>query len=704
SRATVSPASIAGLEAAEFSTTVESDQPLVVDRTITWDASGYASRSGAGVAAPSTAWMLAGGATHGGFNLFYAIQNPNAAVADVTVQYILPAPRAPLSKSYRVAPHSRSTIWVNEESRADLRLAGLSDSEISAAVNSTVPIVVEKTMYMGRPGQMYGAALSSVGASTTSTTWSFAEGETGPGFDMFLVVANPSPADASVEARYLLPSGEQITRSYQVAGHSRLQIWVDLEDPRLADTRVAVILTSINGVGIVAEREMFWPGPTAATWDEAAASIGAMAAGTRWGIAEGEIGGSRHARTSIQLANTSATAGSVSITLLFEDGTTDAKRFRVESMRRFTVDVGREFASARERRFAAVVESLGVIPADLVVEWSIYADGPDGASMAGSSAPATLLQAARTGSTGGDPSISTTSRFGAARAFSSGEAVPSQTGTFNIKVVTDASPDLSDMASLIDSTTSRWPTADQKVWALFYWSHMLKRQTPPMTLHGFDVTDPIRNLVDYGYTMCSTASGINQSLYEALGLTHQYWDICNHTVSAVEYDGKFHMVDTSMSNLVTLDDGVTLASVPEVVADSARLLREHSLYSTSPNGFLMGSDTGRNLTDFNSPVNGSLTPGFADDFCEGLKLRDYYYNWNWGHRYVLNVRDGESYVRYYHPLGTSSDYWVSSEKIAKADPATAFEIDAPNKFGLRGNGSWTLTPSLAAAAWAAAVY
>ena len=103
-------------------------------------------------------------------------------------------------------------------------------------------------------------------------------------------------------------------------------------------------------------------------------------------------------------------------------------------------------------------------------------------------------------------------------------------------------------------------------------------------------------------------------------------------------------------------------------------------------------------------MNGSLTAGFADDFCEGLKLRDYYYNWNWGHRYVLNVRDGESYVRYYHPLGTSSDYWVSSEKIAKADPATAFEIDAPNKFGLRGNGSWTLTPSLAADTWAAAVY
>ena len=48
---------------------------------------------------------------------------------------------------------------------------------------------------------------------------------------------------------------------------------------------------------------------------------------------------------------------------------------------------------------------------------------------------------------------------------------------------------------------------------------------------------------------------------------------------------KFHMIDTSMSNLVTMDDGVTLASVPEVAADSARLLRERSLYSTSAERF-----------------------------------------------------------------------------------------------------------------------
>jgi hypothetical protein len=165
------------------------------------------------------------------------------------------------------------------------------------------------------------------------------------------------------------------------------------------------------------------------------------------------------------------------------------------------------------------------------------------------------------------------------------------------------------------------------------------------------------------------------------------------------------MVDNSMSNLVTLDDGVTLASVTEAAADSARLVRLHSLYSTSPNGFLTGSDTLRNLVDTTNPIDGTVRQGFSDAFCaNGLKKRDYYYNWNAGHRYVLNVRRDERYVRYYRPLGTTADYWIGSEAIASPNPASTFNNDSANKFGLHGNGTWSFTPSLAADAWAHDVY
>ncbi|MEP6592122.1 MAG: YncE family protein, partial [Acidobacteriota bacterium] len=276
---------------------------------------------------------------------------------------------------------------------------------------------------------------------------------------------------------------------------------------------------------------------------------------------------------------------------------------------------------------------------------------------------------------------------------------------YNLTIATDASPDLTDLGSLIDSATSRWPTPREKVWALYYWTHILRRQTGPVVLHGFEVTDPVQNFNDYGFTMCSTVTGINQTLYEALGLRHQYWDICNHTVAAVEYDGRFHMIDNSMSNLVTTDDGVTLASVQEAAADAARLVRERSLYASSPNGFLTGTDSIRSVADIASPVDGSTLNGFYRDFCEAsLKFRDYYYNWNAGHRYVLNLREGEAYTRSFQPLDTSPDYWISSEHVDAPDPASTFQNDAANRFGLRGNGRWSFSPALTADGWSRAAY
>ena len=90
-----------------------------------------------------------------------------------------------------------------------------------------------------------------------------------------------------------------------------------------------------------------------------------------------------------------------------------------------------------------------------------------------------------------------------------------------------------------------------------------------------------------------------------------------------------------------------------------------------------------------NPGDGSVLAGFAADFCAAsLKFRDYYYNWNSGHRYVLNLREDESYTRYYAPLGSSSDYWVGSESVSAPDPAQTFENDAVAP--VRHARQWTL--------------
>ena len=172
---------------------------------------------------------------------------------------------------------------------------------------------------------------------------------------------------------------------------------------------------------------------------------------------------------------------------------------------------------------------------------------------------------------------------------------------FNLKVVTDASPDYSDMPSMIRSITANWPTPEEKCWAMFYWNHIARRQTAPMILHGMALTDPIRQFNDYGYTMCSTIAGINCSIWDAMGLKAKYWDITLHTVPEVEYGGRWHMYDNSMSALYTLCDGKTIAGVEDIGRRGAcaasggvepgHIARYHCLNATSPNGFLTGADT-----------------------------------------------------------------------------------------------------------------
>ncbi|HEY3323389.1 MAG TPA: hypothetical protein VGP72_23235 [Planctomycetota bacterium] len=256
----------------------------------------------------------------------------------------------------------------------------------------------------------------------------------------------------------------------------------------------------------------------------------------------------------------------------------------------------------------------------------------------------------------------------------------------NLKVVTDASPDYSDLKSMIHSITAAWPTDKEKCWAMFYWNHIARRQTQPMILHGTELTDPIRQFNDYGYTMCSTISGVNCGIWHNMGLKPKFWDICNHTVCEVEYDGKFHMYDNSLSALYTLCDGVTLAGVAEIGATGAcaasggksepgHIARYHCLTSTGPNGFLMGADTARSLTE----EYGCFNP-------KGLKYRSYYFNWDFGHRYVLNLKDGEVYTRYYHKLGDEPKYWTPNNG---KDPESV-----NTRYRIRGNGVWKYTPPL----------
>ncbi|MBA2355297.1 MAG: proprotein convertase P-domain-containing protein, partial [Acidobacteria bacterium] len=373
-RATVTPKTLQGMAVAEFATVVESDQPVIADRTLSWDGQGYGSHAESSVAAPATQWYLAEGATHSGFQLFYLLQNANATTATVTVEYLLPS-GGPVTRAYVVAGNSRQTVWVNTD-------PALSSTDVSATITSDLPIIVERAMYLNRAGQTFAAGHGSAGVTAPSTTWFLAEGATGPFFDLFVLIANPTQTAATITATFLRPDGSTVVRTYPVAAKSRFNIWVDEEGPELANTAVSTTIAS--DVPVLVERAMWWPG-NGNTWHEAHNSFGATSTGVTWALAEGEQGGPTGVETYVLVANTSAFAGQVRVTLFKEDGTTLVKTLPVAANSRLNVPIGAAEAAGgfgptnvNGRRFGCVVESLvpagGTDPAQIVVERAMYSN------------------------------------------------------------------------------------------------------------------------------------------------------------------------------------------------------------------------------------------------------------------------------------------------------------------------------------------
>lgn len=397
SSAHVDARQVAGLRGTAFSTTIDSNVPVVVDRTMTWrgpDGHAVGAHAESSVGGPSARWYLAEGATHAGFDLFYLLQNPSDVEVQARVRYLRPT-GTPLEKTYRLPPASRTTIWVDHEVFDASGVTLLASTEVSAVIDvlSGPGIVVERAMYDSRDGVTFMAGHESAGVTAPATRWYFAEGATGPYFDLFLLVANPGSRAADVAVTYLLPDGTRVRRTHRVGPSQRYTIWVDQEGPLLADTAVSAIVESVNGVPIVAERSMWWPGDSR-SWTEAHNSPGATQAGTRWAVADGEVATGTNTRsTYLLVANASEADARVRITLLPRAGQSAISRdFVVAAGSRFGLSVGDTFPGVNGQRFGALVESLGEAPVPIVVERAMYADAPGQPWASGTSVLATRLR------------------------------------------------------------------------------------------------------------------------------------------------------------------------------------------------------------------------------------------------------------------------------------------------------------------------
>ncbi len=389
-RITLPAGSVEGLQPGAFAMTVKAPPRVLAARTVIW---GQGDDRGAslGLAVPaSTTWYLAEGATLGNFELFYLLANPNATDAEVEITYLVER-GTPIVKTYTVPAQRRLTVWVDYEAPA------LAHAELSASVRSTndVPVVVERAMYLRGPGGRWLGGHAGAGLTETALEWYFAEGATGGMHNLatYLLLGNPGDVAAEVEVTYVLDGAPPVTRTHVVAPRSRHTIPVNAEAEARREAGFGMRVVSTNGVPVVAERAMWWPRLGTGEWQEGHVGAGSLAAGVEWGSAEGLVAGPSGADTYLLVANPSTSAGTVRVTLHYEDGRAPtATDLPIGAERRLSLSLRALFPEAAGTRFSVHVESVGEAPAPIVVEESLYwSDGRMPWSF-GTSAPAKRLR------------------------------------------------------------------------------------------------------------------------------------------------------------------------------------------------------------------------------------------------------------------------------------------------------------------------
>lgn len=349
--------------------------PLAVERTTTWDATGYGAHASSAVSSPSTRWFFAEG-SQGFFDTFLLIVNPGADSAEVDVDFLLET-GGPISLRLDVAPGARRTVYVGH-------VAGMDGRSFSIDVHSSVPVVAERAMYFST-WRMWEGGHASAGVPMALTRWLFAEGVTGD-FDTYLLLGNPEYASANLEVEFLKPGGDVVRKSFSLAGRSRRTVHVNVLDEALRSTSFSATVTS--DVPIVAERASYWSWPGLG-WHEGHATRGLQSAGILWALADARADQETMAETYVLVANLDSTrTATLLLSWLDEAGVVSQQFMEVAPTSRATVHVPMSASSLGG--FGLLVESVDAVP--VIVERATYWGGVQNGWPAGAAVNATRIK------------------------------------------------------------------------------------------------------------------------------------------------------------------------------------------------------------------------------------------------------------------------------------------------------------------------
>lgn len=264
-------------------------------------------------------WYFAEGSTSKPFDTWLLLQNPDPDPATAKVTYMLPNGGQKVA-SYGLKPASRTSIFLNSV---------VPDTEVSTLVESDRYILAERAMYFGQEGHV------TTGAISPSTTWYFAEGNTVPPFETWVLLQNPNTVPAVATLTFFKEDGSTTTHKMLIPHVSRASLLVNLVVPHAS---VGVKVEADKP--IVAERAVYKDKGKAGS-----GSIGATQLSTSWYLAEGNT--RQGYDTWILLLNPNDQPTTATVTYMKEDGSTVVKKYPVPARSRASVYVNPEVPSAR---------------------------------------------------------------------------------------------------------------------------------------------------------------------------------------------------------------------------------------------------------------------------------------------------------------------------------------------------------------------
>lgn len=190
---------------------VSASLPIVANRTI-YEGTGMTSKTG--VSQMNASWYFGSGPNGNRAHNWLAVINPSDQPANLTMQ-IIGRDGTPLRTLVAaLQPYARVGYLMN-------RLVQRSD--VSAILQSSVPVVAEQTTYVARGSR----ALTDIfGDTAPATTWQFANASTGPGQSDILTLFNPGSATISVAVNIFTTGGQVTHRTYELTPMAQFHVSV----------------------------------------------------------------------------------------------------------------------------------------------------------------------------------------------------------------------------------------------------------------------------------------------------------------------------------------------------------------------------------------------------------------------------------------------------------------------------------------------